>query len=103
MLSLPHDPKPTQEGLYMHYKTVAQSIKIPVFVYSWPKSFGVEIDPETVARLADEGYVHGIKDAADDLWHMAEIIRLTQGKITVFGGEGPQWFGGACFRAKGGA
>jgi 4-hydroxy-tetrahydrodipicolinate synthase len=101
MLSLPHDPKPTQEGLYMHYKTVAQSIKIPVFAYSWPKSFGVEIDPETVARLAEEGYLHGIKDAADDLWHMAEIIRLTKGKITVLAGVDPTCLGGLCLGADG--
>jgi 4-hydroxy-tetrahydrodipicolinate synthase len=101
MLALPHDPKPTQEGLYMHYKTVAQSVNIPVFVYSWPKSFGVEIDPETVARLADEGYVNGIKDAADDLWHMAEVIRLTKGKITVLAGVDPTCLGGLSLGADG--
>ena len=101
MPSLPHDPKPTQEGLYQHYKKIAQSVKIPVYVYSWPKSFGVEIAPETVARLAEEGYVHGIKDAADDLWHMAEVIRLTKGKITVLAGVDPTCLGGLCLGADG--
>ncbi len=101
MVTLPHDPKPTQEGLYLHYKMIAQSVSIPVYVYSWPRSFGLEIDPETVARLADEGYIQGIKDAANDLWHIAEVIRLTEGRITVLAGVDATCLGALCLGADG--
>ncbi len=86
LVSLPHYPKPTQEALYHHYQTVAEEVNIPVFVYNWPGQYGVDIEPETVARLAKDGYIQGIKDSHIDIDHTAEIIRLTEGKITIWTG-----------------
>ena len=86
LVSLPHYPKPTQEALYYHYQTVAEEVNIPVFVYNWPGQYGVDIEPETVARLAKDGYIQGIKDSHIDIDHTAEIIRLTEGKITIWTG-----------------
>jgi len=86
LVSLPHYPKPTQEALYHHYQTVAEEVNIPVFVYNWPGQYGVDIEPETVARLAQAGYIQGIKDSHIDIDHTAEIIRLTEGKITIWTG-----------------
>ena len=83
---LPHYPKPTQEGFYEHYKAIGEAVNIPVFVYNCWEQYGVEIAPETVARLAEEGYVHGIKDSTFDLDHISRVLRLTGGKITVFTG-----------------
>lgn len=83
MAALPHYPKPTQDGLYEHYKAIAEAVNIPVFIYSWFGQFGIEIEPETVARLAKDGYIQGIKYSAADVRAIAEIIRLTEGKITV--------------------
>ena len=83
---LPHYPKPTQEGFYEHYKAIGEAVNIPVFVYCWEQD-GVEIAPETVARLAEEGYVQGIKDSTSDLDHISRVLWLTGGKITVFTGE----------------
>lgn len=83
---LPHYPKPTQEGFYEHYKAIGEAVNIPVFVYNCWEQYGVEIAPETVARLAEEGYVKGIKDSTFDLDHISRVLRLTGGKITVFTG-----------------
>lgn len=83
---LPHYPKPTQEGFYEHYKAIGEAVNIPVFVYNCWEQYGVEIAPETVARLAEEGYVQGIKDSTFDLDHISRVLRLTGGKITVFTG-----------------
>ncbi len=81
---LPPHPK-TQEGFYEHYKAIGEAVNIPVFVYCGDQN-RVEIAPETVARLAEEGYVHGIKDSMHDLDHISRVLWLTGGKITVFTG-----------------
>ena len=86
LVSLPHYPKPTQEGIYDHYKAVAEAVNIPVFIYNWPGQYGLDIEPQTVARLAEDGYIQGIKDSHTDIDHTGEIIRLTEGKITVWTG-----------------
>ncbi|MCK4387239.1 MAG: dihydrodipicolinate synthase family protein, partial [Dehalococcoidia bacterium] len=99
--SLPHYPKPTQEGLYQHYKAVAEAVNIPVFVYNWPGQYGLDIEPETVARLAEDGYIQGIKDSHIDIDHTAEIIRLTEGKITVWTGFETKVLPGLCLGADG--
>lgn len=83
----PHYPKPIQESLYQHYKAVAEAVSIPVWAYTWPDQYGVDMEPKTVARLAEDGYIQGIKDSHLDIDHTAEIIRLTKGDFIVFGGE----------------
>lgn len=86
LVILPHYPKPTEEGLYEHYKTVAQSINIPVYVYNYPAQYGYSMEPEMVARLAKDGYIGGIKDTHENIDHTAEVIRLTKGDISVLEG-----------------
>ena len=83
----PHYPKPIQESLYQHYKAVAEAVSIPVWAYTWPDQYGVDMEPKTVARLAKDGYIQGIKDSHLDIDHTAEIIRLTKGDLIVIGGE----------------
>ncbi len=101
IVSLPHYPKPTQEALYHHYKTVAEEVNIPLFVYNWPGQYGVDIEPETVTRLAKDGYIQGIKDSHMDIDHTAEIIRLTDGKITVWTGFETKILPALCLGADG--
>ncbi len=101
LVSLPHYPKPTQEALYHHYQTVAEEVNIPVFVYNWPGQYGVDIEPATVANLAKDGYIQGIKDTHDDIDHTAEIIRLTEGKITVWVGFESKILPALCLGADG--
>jgi len=98
---LPHYPRPTQEGLYEHYKTIAEAVNIPVFIYNSVKQYGVEIEPETVAHLAKDGYVRGIKDSTADIDHIAEVIRLTEGEITIFTGLETKILSALCLGADG--
>jgi len=99
--SLPHYPRPTQEAIYQHYKVIAEAIDIPLFVYNWPGQYGVDIEPETVAHLAKDGYIQGIKDSHADIDHTAEIIRLTEGKITVWTGFETKILPALCLGADG--
>jgi len=101
IVSLPHYPKPSQEAIYRHYKTIAKEINIPLFVYNWPGQYGIDIEPETVACLAREGYIQGIKDSHFDIDHTAEIIRLTEGKITVWQGFETKILPALCLGADG--
>ena len=88
IISLPHYPQPNQLGLYRHYKTVAENISIPVFIYNCPRQYVIDIEAETVASLAKEGYIQGIKDSHFNIDHTAEIVALTGGRITVWTGYG---------------
>jgi len=101
VIYLPHYPKPTQEGFYQHYKAIGEAVNIPVFIYNCFEQYGVEIDPEIVARLADDGYIHGIKDSTFDLDHIARILWLTGGKITVFTGLETKVLSTLCLGADG--
>jgi len=87
IVHIPHYPRPIQESVYQHYKAVAEAVSIPVWAYTWPDQYGVDMEPKTVARLAKDGYLQGIKDSHLGLDHTAEIIRLTEGDFTGFGGE----------------
>ena len=101
VVSLPHYPKPTQEALYLHYKTIAETVNIPVFIYNWPEQYGTDIEPEIVARLANDGYIQGIKDSTANIDHTAEVIRLTAGKITIFEGMETKILPALCLGADG--
>jgi len=101
IVSLPYYPRPTQEAIYRHYKMIAKEINIPLFVYSWPEQYGVDIEPETVARLARDGYIQGIKDSHFDIDHTAEIVRLTEGKITIWQGFETKILAALCLGADG--
>ena len=85
----PHYPKPTQESMYEHYKAITKAVSIPVWAYTWPDQYGVDLTPATVAHLVKDGFIKGIKDSHLDLDHTAEIIRLTEGEkdFRIFGGE----------------
>lgn len=97
----PHYPRPIQESIYQHYKAVAEAVSIPVWAYTWPDQYGVDIEPETVARLAKDGHIQGIKDSHLDIDHTAEILRLTEGDFIVFGGEDTVIFPLLCLGAHG--
>ena len=83
-VALPFYPKPTQEGLYEHYKRISESISIPLMVYCWPEQHaGVNIAPKIVARLAEQGAIAGIKDSSAGIDHITEIIRLAGDQISI--------------------
>jgi len=72
----PYYNKPTQEGLYQHFKAVAASIRIPLIVYNVPGRTGTNILPETVRRLSRLLNVAGIKEAAGDVAQIDTLVRL---------------------------
>lgn len=99
--SLPHYPKTNQEAIFQHYKTISEAISIPLFAYNWPDQYGIDLEPETVKRLAEDGYIQGVKDTHVDIDHTAEIIRLIKGKITVWVGYETKIIPALCLGADG--
>ena len=83
----PYYNKPTQEGLYRHFKAIAEAVPLPQVLYNVPGRTGVNMLPETVARLAELSEVVAIKEASGDLGQMAEIVRLAGDKITLLSGD----------------
>ncbi|RLB33809.1 MAG: 4-hydroxy-tetrahydrodipicolinate synthase [Deltaproteobacteria bacterium] len=83
----PYYNKPTQEGLYQHFKAIADAVPLPHVLYNVPGRTSVNMLPETVARLAELPEVVAIKEASGNLGQMAEIIRLAGDKITLLSGD----------------
>jgi 4-hydroxy-tetrahydrodipicolinate synthase len=87
LLVSPYYNKPTQEGLYRHYKAVAESVDIPIVLYNVPGRTAVNILPPTVARLAEIDNIVAIKEATGDMKQVSEVIRLCGNRITVISGD----------------
>ena len=87
LMNTPYYNKPTQEGLYQHYKTVASQTKIPIVVYNVPGRTSVNLLPETMARLAEIPHIVGLKDATGDLKQGCKTLELCGDKITVLSGD----------------
>ena len=87
LLVTPYYNKPTQEGLYRHYKTVAEKVDIPVVLYNVPGRTAVNMLPATVARLAEIKNIVAIKEATGDMKQVSEVIRLCGNRITVISGD----------------
>ena len=83
----PYYNKPTQEGLYQHYRAIAREVPLPQVLYNVPGRTSVNMLPETVARLAKLPEVVAIKEASGNLGQMAEIVRLAGDKITLLSGD----------------
>jgi len=87
LLVSPYYNKPTQEGLYRHYKAVAESVDIPIVLYNVPGRTAVNILPSTVARLAEIENIVAIKEATGDMKQVSEVIRLCGNRMTVVSGD----------------
>lgn len=83
----PYYNKPSQEGLYHHYKTVAEAVDIPIILYNVPSRTSSNILPATVARLAGVDNIVGIKEASGDLNQISEVIRLCPDDFAVMSGD----------------
>lgn len=83
----PYYNKTSQRGLVAHYTTVADSVGIPVIVYNVPSRTGVNIKPETYARLAEHKNIVGAKEANGDLSALAESISLCGDRLVFFSGS----------------
>jgi len=87
LLVTPYYNKPTQEGLYRHYKEVAGAVDIPIVLYNVPGRTAVNMLPQTVARLAEIKNIVAIKEATGDMRQVSDIIRLCGDSITVISGD----------------
>ena len=87
LLVTPYYNKPTQEGLYQHYKAIAEAVEIPQILYNVPGRTGVDMQNETVIRLADVKNIVGIKDATGDIPRGKALIDGLNGKIAVYSGD----------------
>ncbi|MCM2532967.1 4-hydroxy-tetrahydrodipicolinate synthase [Neobacillus pocheonensis] len=87
MLVAPYYNKPSQEGLYQHFKAIAESTRLPVMLYNIPGRSVVNISVKTIVRLAKITNIVSIKEASGNLDAMAEIISQTPSAFTVYSGD----------------
>ena len=87
LLITPYYNKPTQEGLYQHFRAVADSVDIPILLYNVPGRTSVNMLPATVARLREKKNIVGIKEATGDMKQVSEIIRLCGRDFDVISGD----------------
>ncbi|MDO7538769.1 4-hydroxy-tetrahydrodipicolinate synthase [Acinetobacter nosocomialis] len=87
LLVTPYYNKPTQEGLYQHYKAVAEAVELPLILYNVPGRTGVDLSNDTAVRLAEIHNIVGIKDATGDVPRGKALIEALNGKMAVYSGD----------------
>lgn len=87
LLITPYYNKPTQQGLYEHYRTVASETGLPIILYNVPGRTGVNMLPETVARLSEIKNIVGIKEATGDLKQVSDVIEYSKEGFTILSGD----------------
>lgn len=83
----PYYNKPTQEGLYQHYRAIAEATKLPIILYNVPGRTGCNMEPATVARLAGLKNIVGTKEASGNISQIAEIASLVDESFKIFAGD----------------
>ena len=87
LMVAPYYNRPTQEGLYQHYKAVAEAVPIPIIIYNIPGRTGVNINPDTLARLAKIKNIVGVKEASGSIKQMSDVIGLCGPNFDVLSGD----------------
>jgi 4-hydroxy-tetrahydrodipicolinate synthase len=87
LLISPYYNKPTQEGIYRHYRTIAEQSGLPLIVYNIPGRTASKIEAATIARLAELDGIVGLKEATGLLDEVQEVVRLAGDKIEVYSGD----------------
>jgi len=85
----PYYNKPTQEGLYQHYRAIADSTALPIVLYNVPGRTGVNLEPPTVARLSAIRNIVGVKEASGNLVQMGDIVAAVPGDFLLLSGDDP--------------
>jgi 4-hydroxy-tetrahydrodipicolinate synthase len=83
----PYYNKPTQEGLYQHYKAIAEAISLPIILYNIPGRAGVNIEPATIRRLAEIDNIVGVKEASGNIAQMAVVLDIVPDDFVVLSGD----------------
>ena len=84
---VPYYNKPNQEGMYQHFKAVAGSVSLPIMLYNIPGRTGINMEPETVARLAEIPNIVSIKEAAGDMDQFEKMVSGTPDDFSVYVGD----------------
>jgi len=87
LLVTPYYNRPTQRGLYEHFKTIAQTVDVPQILYNVPGRTAVDMSNDTVVRLAELDNIIGIKDATGDLVRGADLIKRCGEAIAIYSGD----------------
>jgi len=87
MLVVPYYNKPSQEGLYQHFKAIAESTSLPIILYNIPGRTGINLLPATVARLAQISNIVAIKEASGNMDQVSELRRLLPEDFAVYSGD----------------
>ncbi len=83
----PYYNKPSQEGLYQHFKSIAEEVDLPIIMYNVPSRTSINMLPATVARCAEIKNIAGIKEATGNLNQISEVIRLCPDDFSVMSGD----------------
>jgi len=87
LLVCPYYNKPSQEGLYQHFKAVAESVSIPLMLYNIPGRTGVNLLPETVLRLAAIDNINAIKEASGSMDQISQLKTILPESFTIYSGD----------------
>ena len=87
LLISPYYNKPTQEGIFRHYRAVAEAVQFPLIVYNIPGRTASKIEATTVARMAEVEHIVGLKEATGSLDEVQEVIRLCGDRLEVYSGD----------------
>ena len=87
LLISPYYNKPTQRGLYLHFKAIAEAVDIPLVVYNIASRTAVNIEPETFAQLVSVKNIVAVKESSGNLEQMSRILQLTNGRLTLLSGD----------------
>ena len=85
----PYYNKPTQEGLYQHFRAIADGTRLPIMLYNVPGRTGVNMEPKTVARLAGIPNIVAVKEASGNVVQMSEIVAATPDEFLLLSGDDP--------------
>ena len=92
LMTVPYYNKPTQEGLYQHFKSIAESVHIPCVLYNVPSRTSLNMTSETTVRLSQVDNIVGVKEASSDLDQITKIIRDTDDDFRVWSGNDNETF-----------
>lgn len=107
LLIVPYYNKPTQEGMYQHFKTIAEKVKMPVIVYNIPGRTSANLEPQTFVRLVkDCEYIVGIKEASGSVEQVSQIYSLLlqeglENKVSILSGDDSMTYPIMCLGGKG--
>ncbi len=87
LLVAPYYNRPSQEGLYQHFKTIAHAVDLPVMIYNIPGRTGVNVEPATLLRLAEINNIVAVKEASGNLNQMSEICANAPEGFLVYSGD----------------